>query len=55
MGIVEKLAVNNFGWIKHVSQFNEDFIKNCNKESHEGFYHFFTWEDEDFESLKACS
>ena len=41
MGIVENLAVNNFGWIKHVSQFNEVFIKNCNKESQEGFYHFY--------------
>ena len=25
-------------WIKDISQFNEDFIKNCNEESHEGYF-----------------
>ena len=29
----QKLLVNNFGWIKDTSQFNEDFIKNYNEES----------------------
>ena len=28
----QKLTVNNFEWIKDTSQFNEDFIKNYNKE-----------------------
>ena len=27
-----KLLVNNFEWIKDTSQFNENFIKNCNEE-----------------------
>ena len=27
----QKLSVNNFGWIKDTSQFNEDFIKNYNE------------------------
>ena len=34
----QKLPVNNFEWIKDTSQFNEDFIKNCNEESDEGFF-----------------
>ena len=33
----QKLPVNNFEWIKGPSQFNEDFIKNYNKESDEGY------------------
>ena len=41
MGLVKKLPVNNFEWIKDVSQFNEDFIKSYNKESDEGFHHFY--------------
>ena len=32
------LPVNNFDWIEHTPQFNEDFIKNYNEESHEGYY-----------------
>ena len=31
--ISQKLPVNKFEWIDDTSQFNEDFIKNCNKES----------------------
>ena len=31
----QKLLVNNFEWIKDTSQFNENFIKNCNEESDE--------------------
>ena len=34
----QKLPVNNFEWIKDTSQFNEDFIKNCNEESDEGYF-----------------
>ena len=38
MGNVAKLPVNNFEWIEDTSQFNEDFIKNYNKESDEGCF-----------------
>ena len=34
----QKLPVNNFEWIKDTSQFNEDFIKNYNEESDEGYF-----------------
>ena len=34
----QKLPVNNFEWIKDNPQFNEDFIKNCNEEIHEGYF-----------------
>ena len=34
----QKLTVNNFDWIKHASQFNEDFIKNYNEESDQGYF-----------------
>ena len=34
----QKLPVNNFEWIKHISQFSEDFIKNCSEESDEGYF-----------------
>ena len=34
----QKLPVNNFEWIKDTSQFNEDFIKNYNEESNEGYF-----------------
>ena len=33
----QKLPVNNFEWIKDTSQFNEDFSKNYNEESDEGY------------------
>ena len=37
--ISQKLPVNNFeSIILNTSQFNEDFIKNCNDESEEGFF-----------------
>ena len=29
----QKLPVNNFVWIKDISQFNKDFTKNYNEES----------------------
>ena len=34
----QKLPVNNFEWIKNTSQFNEDFLKNYNEESVEGYF-----------------
>ena len=34
----QKLPVNNFEWIKDNSLFNEDFIKNYNEESDEGYF-----------------
>ena len=34
----QKLPVNNFEWIKDISQFNEDFIKKYNQESHKGYF-----------------
>ena len=34
----QKHPVNNFEWIKDTSQFNEDFIKNYNEESDEGYF-----------------
>ena len=33
----QKLPVNNFEWIVDTSQFNEDFTKNYNEESDEGY------------------
>ena len=33
----QKLPANKFDWIKDTSQFNEDFIKNYNEESDEGY------------------
>ena len=34
----KKLSVNNFEWIKDISQFNEDFIINQNEESDKGYF-----------------
>ena len=34
----QKLPVNKFEWIEGTYQFNEDFIKNCIKESYEGYF-----------------
>ena len=34
----QKLPVHNFEWIKDTSQFIEDFIKNYNEESCEGYF-----------------
>ena len=34
----QELTVNGFEWIKKTSQFNEDFIKNYNEESDEGYF-----------------
>ena len=34
----QKLPVINFDWIKDSSQFKEDFIKNYNEESDEGYF-----------------
>ena len=35
----QKLPAKNSKWIKDTSQFNEDFIKNYNEESDEGYFH----------------
>ena len=34
----EESPVNNFEWIKDTSPFNEDFIKNYNEVSDEGYF-----------------
>ena len=34
----QKLPVNNFEWIQDTSQSNEDFIKNHNEETDEGYF-----------------
>ena len=34
----QKLPVHKFEWIEDTSQFNEDFIKNYNKEHDEGYF-----------------
>ena len=34
----QKLLVDSFDWIKDTFQFNEDFIKNYNQESDEGYF-----------------
>ena len=34
----QNLPVNNFEWIKDSSRFNEDFRKNYNEESDEGYF-----------------
>ena len=34
----QKLPVNNFDWMKDIYQFNEDFIKNYNKETDEEYF-----------------
>ena len=34
----QKLSVNKFEWIEDISQFNEDFIKNYNKENDEVYF-----------------
>ena len=34
----QKLPANNFERLKDTSQVNEDFIKNYNEESHEGYF-----------------
>ena len=34
----QKFSVDYFEWIKETSQFNEDFIKNYNEESDEGYF-----------------
>ena len=36
--VSQKLPANNFERIKDTSQVNEDFIKNYNEESHEGYF-----------------
>ena len=34
----QKLPVSNFEWIKDTARFNEDFVKNYDEESDEGYF-----------------
>ena len=34
----QKLPINNFEWIQVTSHFNEDFMKNYNEKSDEGYF-----------------
>ena len=34
----QKLLVNRFKWVEDLSEFNEDFIKNYNEKSDEGYF-----------------
>ena len=34
----QKLPINNFEWMEDTSHFNEDFMKNCNKEKDQGYF-----------------
>ena len=34
----QKFSINNFEWVEENSQFNEDFVKNYNEESDEGYF-----------------
>ena len=36
--MLRKLLLNNFKWIEETSQFNDNFIKNYNEESDEGYF-----------------
>ena len=36
--MLQELPVNNFEWIKDTFQFKEDFIKDYNEESDEGYF-----------------
>ena len=37
-GMLQKLPVNNFEWIKNTSQFNKDIMKNYKEESYQGYF-----------------
>ena len=37
-GMSQKLLVSNFEWMQDTSEFNVDFMKNCNEESSEGYF-----------------
>ena len=36
--MLQKLPVSNFEWIKDTSQFNQDFVKDYNEDSDEGYF-----------------
>ena len=38
MQIIYMVPINNFEWIKNAFQFNEDFMKNHNQKSDEGYF-----------------
>ena len=37
-GMSENIPVDGFQWVKDLSQFNEDFIKNYDKNSNKGYF-----------------
>ena len=39
-GMSEKFPVNGFKWIKKLSKFNKDFIKNYGENSNKEFFQF---------------
>ena len=65
----KKLSINNFEWIKDISQSDKDFIKNYNKENDKGYFSklrfdvlknymnlwsiIFTWKNEDWKCRKT--
>ena len=34
----QTLPVKDFKWVKNLSKFNEDFIKNCDENSDKGYF-----------------
>ena len=36
--ISQKLPVNDFEWVEDLSQFKEDFIKNCDEDRNKGYF-----------------
>ena len=34
----QKLPVNGFKWVEHLSKFNEIFIRNCDENSDKGYF-----------------
>ena len=34
----QKLPVNGFKWVEETSQFTEDWIRSCNKETNERYF-----------------
>ena len=34
----QKLPVNRFKWVEDIPEFNEDFMKNYNEKSNEGYF-----------------
>ena len=69
--MTQDLSLNDFKWVEETSVFNEDFIKNYNDESDEGYFPacsaswkltnlsqwliFFAWKNENWNIKKTCS